>query len=366
MTKNHSNYHRFHNKRLFWERERKSFCNKPFHCRWHSYTIRILCFFALLVISLWLGNRLLREKSRSSFLFIAIISRPGEYNTRKAIRNTWLRKVNNDVTYKFFIGRNSQSLSESKQIEAEKVTYQDLIILPVHDTYENLTLKSVLAFDWISKNSKSPFILKSDTDVYVRVDDLVSRLRSENATEFYMGTLVPFGSSKPLNFGGWKTHRWYMSPEEYPFRFWPPYVFGFAYVISLDLAHAIAKCLPDDPSCSINGHYNTCQSSKCPFFLVKFEDVTIGGIIFFATNKDVPLSILDCSENICLLAGRKLSIAIDEERFINEPYYYGKRKCNETFLAIHRVKPEKMIKYAENLSSGRHAMMCDDDFIRYF
>ncbi|GJD07749.1 Beta-1,3-galactosyltransferase 5 [Galdieria sulphuraria] len=306
------------------------------------------------------------NKISYSLLFVALISKSSEYGVRSAIRSSWLQGKGSQVQHKFFLGGENLSSLELEELRRENREYHDIVVLNMEDTYFNLTLKTILAFDWISENVNASFILKSDTDVYIKVDRLIETLNEATKQNFYMGTLVKFGSSKPLNFDGWKNHRWYTAMEEYPFHFWPPYLFGFAYVVTMDLVHVIAQCRPQNLACSSNGSYRSCASSNCPFQLVKFEDVTVGGIVFFHSNKDLPHSILNCTESICRIAGRELTTAVDNEKFINEPYYYGKRKCTESFLAIHRIRPEKMLAYHSNISAKQTAMICDEDFIRYF
>ncbi|KAK4523910.1 hypothetical protein GAYE_SCF00G1808 [Galdieria yellowstonensis] len=288
------------------------------------------------------GVQLWDEEKYSTFLFIAVISRASDSFVRSAIRSSWLKEKNSQIQHKFFLGAENLTESQLGKLRMEGKEYGDIVVLDVDDTYLNLTLKTILAFEWISKHVNASFVLKSDSDVYINLDKLVESLKNEATTKnFYMGTLVQFGSSRPLKLDGWKNHRWYTSSEEYPFHFWPPYVFGFAYVVSTDLVHVIAQCRPHNLACSTNGSYHLCVNHDCPFQLVKFEDVTVGGIIFFHSNKDLPHSLLNCRESICLLAGRQLTIAKDNENFINEPYYYGKRKCKESFVAMHRQnKPQ--------------------------
>ncbi|GJQ08434.1 hypothetical protein GpartN1_g225.t1 [Galdieria partita] len=342
----------------------------PTLCRYKLLLILFLlccfCYIRTYQTKKWDRPKSSHNKISYSFLFVALISRSSEYSVRSAIRNSWLQEKDSQIQHKFFLGGENLSPLELEELRREDREYHDIVVLHMEDTYLNLTLKTILAFEWISKNINASFVLKSDTDVYIKLDRLVETLNEGTRENLYMGTLVQFGSSKPLNYGAWKNHRWYTSPEDYPFHFWPPYVFGFAYVVTMDLVHVIAQCRPQNLSCSSNGSYRSCTSKECPFQLVKFEDVTVGGIVFFHSNKDLPHSILNCSESICLIAGRKLTTAVDNQEFINEPYYYGKRKCTESFLAIHRIKPEKMLSYHLNISAKQTAIMCDKDFIRYF
>jgi len=57
----------------------------------------------------------------------------------------------------------------------EKHLYDDLIVANFMDSYDNLTLKTMSALEWVDTYcNQSEFVLKTDDDMFINVPNLLS------------------------------------------------------------------------------------------------------------------------------------------------------------------------------------------------
>lgn len=60
----------------------------------------------------------------------------------------------------------------------ENYEYGDIIQEKFHDTYNNLTLKSVMMLKWVTTNCPhATYLMKTDDDMYINVEGLVKALK---------------------------------------------------------------------------------------------------------------------------------------------------------------------------------------------
>lgn len=75
-----------------------------------------------------------------------------------------------NVAFVFLVGLDEKTA----QLEAESDQFGDLIITEHYDTYNNLTLKTLAAFDWMQNFcSQAQFLLKTDDDMFIQVSHKV-------------------------------------------------------------------------------------------------------------------------------------------------------------------------------------------------
>jgi len=59
------------------------------------------------------------------------------------------------------------------------------------DSYNNLTLKSVMMLKWVSANCRSVrYIMKTDDDMFVNINNLVSLLKVRSMNNLLVGALI--------------------------------------------------------------------------------------------------------------------------------------------------------------------------------
>ncbi|XP_067645892.1 beta-1,3-galactosyltransferase 5-like [Eurosta solidaginis] len=163
----------------------------------------------------------------------------------------------------FLLGRrptDANSYNETQTlIRNESEQYGDIIQENFIDTYNNLTLKSVLALKWMCHRCpmRAAFFVKADDDTFLNIPNLLHYLLGGtlplynetidlydsrtyrvlspgnrlNSTKNYLGGHL-FCSSRPVAV---LSNKWYMPYYMYPGDKYPLYLSGAAYVMSADV-----------------------------------------------------------------------------------------------------------------------------------
>lgn len=196
------------------------------------------------------------EDNTSIDLIVFITSTHSNTRARQVLRDTWLSMAGNNtgnVRYAFLLGETNNE-TQRKAILEESAKYHDVIKEDFVDAYRNLTLKTLMAMKWASQFCKhSKFVMKTDDDMYVNINKLLSYIRS----------LKP--SNKHVLYGAcWQgsPHRdvrskWYVPVHLYPHKAYPKFCSGTGYFTSARTSSSI---------------YNISQN--VPFFYL--EDVYVG------------------------------------------------------------------------------------------
>lgn len=76
-------------------------------------------------------------------------------------------------------------------MEEESLHYSDIIQEGFVDSYNNLTLKSVMMLKWVVSNCHSVwYIMKTDDDMFVNINNLVKLLKVRNMSNLLFGALI--------------------------------------------------------------------------------------------------------------------------------------------------------------------------------
>ncbi|XP_033208263.1 beta-1,3-galactosyltransferase 1-like isoform X2 [Belonocnema kinseyi] len=172
------------------------------------------------------------------FLLVVVCSAVANQKARSAVRNTWANKYNLDNSYNFtvrvafLLGQSdNETLNNSVAEESEK--FNDIIQERFLDTYNNLTLKSVMLLKWVSTNCEpTKYLMKTDDDMFINIPKLLEFL---NARPQSNGTLIGclICNAKPILD---PRNKWYTPKYMYAEKAYPNYLSGTAYVMSLDVA----------------------------------------------------------------------------------------------------------------------------------
>ncbi|XP_054839639.1 UDP-GalNAc:beta-1,3-N-acetylgalactosaminyltransferase 1 [Eublepharis macularius] len=256
-----------------------------------------------------LRERIKCEES-NPFLVILVTSVPMDVEARQAIRITWGSQKSwwgNQVQILFLLGQgrerdNSLTLS----VEDESILYGDIIRQDFLDTYDNLTLKTIMAFRWVAEFcSNTQYVMKTDSDVFINTGNLVKFLLKSNALENFI-TGYPL-INNPTYRGLYKKR--FISYDEYPFNVYPPYCSGFGYILNSRLA------------CRVYEMMNHVKP-------IKFEDVYVG----------ICLSILG------------VSVYIPEDVELFFLYRINFDICKYKHLvAVHGISPHEMIRFWQEI-----------------
>ncbi|XP_074046953.1 UDP-GalNAc:beta-1,3-N-acetylgalactosaminyltransferase 1 isoform X2 [Macrotis lagotis] len=254
---------------------------------------------------------ILRERvpcsQQDPFLVILVTSRPSDVKARQAIRVTWGAKQSwwgQEVLTYFLLGHQMEPEENMLvlSIQDESILYGDIILQDFMDTYNNLTLKTIMAFRWVTEFCPTAkYVMKADSDVFINTGNLVKYLLMNNQSEnFFMGyPLIENFSNREF------FKKTYISYQEYPFRVFPPYCSGLGYVFSRDLAPRVYEMM---------AHVKP----------IRFEDVYVG----------ITLSLL------------KIDIHLPKSNDLFFLYRISFNTCKfQRLIAAHGYSPKELIQY---------------------
>lgn len=186
-------------------------------------------------------------KKTTPFLILMVPVAPSDVAARDTIRSMWGNEklvLGQSLETVFIIGAPVGDGAEQVQekLRQENLQHHDLIQSNFHDTYRNLTIKTMVMLEWLAAHcAKVPYVLKIDSDMMLHVPNLVKLLQRPNTPkQNYMTGLVWWHSlvlRNPFNkfFMPWDV----IAEPEYP-----PYPLGMAYIMSLDLPRKILGVSP--------------------------------------------------------------------------------------------------------------------------
>ncbi|XP_073974842.1 beta-1,3-galactosyltransferase 1-like isoform X2 [Rhodnius prolixus] len=173
-----------------------------------------------------------KEICQDSFLNILIVvcSAPENGAQRLAIRETWASQNISSVKVAFLLGWPTNVTLQST-IEEESNEFKDIIQENFIDSYNNLTVKSVMMLKWFLHQCPSPrYLMKTDDDMFVNVANLSALLSKANSTVL-IGSLIC--RAKPILD---IRNKWYVPKYIYKKSFYPNYLSGTGYVMSREVA----------------------------------------------------------------------------------------------------------------------------------
>ncbi|CAL8347464.1 unnamed protein product [Lota lota] len=179
-------------------------------------------------------------KDRRPLLLVLVPVAPGDWTSRDVIRRTWGARQGsgpraNDLLTVFYVGLSAEPGVQDK-LTAESREHGDIIQMDFVDSYHNLTIKTLMIMNWVTTFCPdATYGMKVDADIFVNVYYLVEVLRGYPTEGFITGSVIRDG--KPRRDRG---NKWYVSEDEYPDPYFPPYVAGAGYVFSTDVAKKIS------------------------------------------------------------------------------------------------------------------------------
>ncbi|KAM9312045.1 LOW QUALITY PROTEIN: uncharacterized protein PAF06_009940 [Gastrophryne carolinensis] len=175
-------------------------------------------------------------KGRNPFLVMLVLSEVRDIQTRMAIRETWGNEslYDVDVVRIFLLGTINMAMDRLHvMLEEENAMYSDLVQQDLMDTYNNLTLKTLMGLEWVMKFCPTAsYLMKIDSDMFFNVDYLVHNFLHPELvrTNFFTGAIL-YGTG-PMRWEGYQ----YVPVEGYPHDTYPPFCTGPGYLLSADLA----------------------------------------------------------------------------------------------------------------------------------
>ncbi|KAM3406763.1 hypothetical protein ACQJBY_000684 [Aegilops geniculata] len=248
------------------------------------------------------------------FLLVGVFSTGNNFKRRMALRRTWMQYESvrsGEVAVRFFTGLHKNE-QVNMELWREAQLYGDIQFMPFVDYYTLITLKTVAICIFGTKIMPAKYIMKTDDDAFVRIDEVISSLKKANPHGLLYG-LMSFQSSPHRD----KDSKWFISPKEWPVETYPPWAHGPGYIISRDIAKFV-----------VQGH----QERTLQLF--RLEDVAMG--IWIQQYKD---------------SGQQVNYANDE-RFYNEG-------CDSDYVLAHYQSPRLMLCLWEKLQKESQALCCE-------
>lgn len=181
-------------------------------------------------------------EKKTPFLILMIPVTLKDAEARTAIRRTWGQDglvPGVSILHLFVVGQPARSdpvLQEHLQKESKE--HGDIIQMDFVDSYQNLTIKTMMIMNWVATYCQSAwYAMKIDADIFLNVHYLVDYLhgQGESRKDYITGSVIsdaiPHRDS---------INKWYISEDLYSKSWYPPYVSGAAYVFSTDLAGKIS------------------------------------------------------------------------------------------------------------------------------
>ncbi|XP_038720127.1 hydroxyproline O-galactosyltransferase GALT3 isoform X2 [Tripterygium wilfordii] len=247
-------------------------------------------------------------------MLIGVFSTGNNFERRMALRRSWMQYEavrRGDVAVRFFIGLHKH-IQVNYELWREAQVYGDIQLMPFVDYYGLIALKTVAVCILGTKLLPAKYIMKTDDDAFVRIDEVLSSLKGKPTNGLLYG-LISSESSPHRE----KDSKWYISAEEWPHPSYPPWAHGPGYIISRDIAKFIVR-----------GH----QERDLKLF--KLEDVAVGIWIeqFKKSGKEV--------------------------HYVNDEKFYN-AGCESNYILAHYQGPRMVLCLWEKLQKERKPICCE-------
>uniref|UniRef100_A0A8C6T985 Hexosyltransferase n=1 Tax=Neogobius melanostomus TaxID=47308 RepID=A0A8C6T985_9GOBI len=167
------------------------------------------------------------------FLVLMVPVEPKNVAARDAIRKTWGKEplvLGERVLTMFMLG---QAGGDPNSLSGENLQHHDLIQSDFTDSYQNLTIKTMVIMHWLAMRcDNATFAMKIDSDMFLNIGNLVDMLKKPQIPRAnYLTGMIMW--NRPVIRS--KNSKWYVPEEMYPEPQYPTYVLGAGYVFSNDL-----------------------------------------------------------------------------------------------------------------------------------
>ncbi|XP_067454702.1 beta-1,3-galactosyltransferase 2-like [Thunnus thynnus] len=181
-----------------------------------------------------------RCQQESPFLVLVIPVAPHNREARDVIRKTWCREtrvLGRVISHYFLLGRSKEGHGLEMQVLQESQKNHDILQSDFLDTYNNLTIKTMVMFEWLSNHCPNTlYAMKIDSDMFLNVQKLVDMLLKA-PQHLYMTGMLARGALVLRDHNS----KWFLPYSAFPESTYPPYALGLGYVFSMDLPKKIVE-----------------------------------------------------------------------------------------------------------------------------
>nr|XP_039270522.1 lactosylceramide 1,3-N-acetyl-beta-D-glucosaminyltransferase A-like [Styela clava] len=191
-------------------------------------------------------------------------------NRRFAIRETWgkFKFIDGVRLETVFILGTTDDIQLQKEIIEENGIYGDILQVDLPDTKENVPAKTLAGMRWISQNIPDTWLYSSvDDDFILHPPNFIRYVESVKRDRISktLPIMCIYAYRKAEEINRKRGSPWYISPEQYAAKNWPPYCRGGWYTMPTETASKLYEI-----------------SRTTPF--LKLDDVWITGIIRLIMN----------------------------------------------------------------------------------
>ncbi|XP_010074893.1 PREDICTED: beta-1,3-galactosyltransferase 2-like, partial [Pterocles gutturalis] len=144
-------------------------------------------------------------RHRSPFLVLLVATEPADVAGRYAIRQTWGNESSVPgftILRLFLLGVHPRFEAELRPVlEEESQLFGDILQQDFLDTYNNLTLKTLMGMEWETKHCPT-YVVKADRDVFLNLDYLARRFLVPPKRDFMTGYV--YRNTGPLRHKSYK------------------------------------------------------------------------------------------------------------------------------------------------------------------
>jgi hypothetical protein len=136
--------------------------------------------------------------SKKLIILVMSSTSKSEYvELEESIKKTWYNLQNDDVEIIFY--KDNQNLTEKSNFPIRNGC--DLI-LPLNDGFYTLNQKTLMAFDWVSKNYEFEYLYRSNLGAFVDIEVMLKFLDNKPKIKFYCGVhgVDEFYFGRPVRF----------------------------------------------------------------------------------------------------------------------------------------------------------------------
>ena len=168
---------------------------------------------------------------------LAIVVNSGYVKRRSNARETWIKRLEEirsqgqiNVIY-FFVCMRGNTLDEDEELKIEAKENGDMLLFDVVNSHDNMLFPTMSAMKWVHENIKFDFLLKTDDDCLLNLDNILNILDGQEPNVF-MGTkhsdmtLHPMWSEQS---GEWKACRYFRGDEKCLPIFYGKHFFPFIF-----------------------------------------------------------------------------------------------------------------------------------------
>lgn len=179
---------------------------------------------------------------------------------RQTLRSTYANpKLFKNVRFKvaFFVGL-SKEIGLQQTIKKEFDEYGDIVQGEFIDTYKNMTLKAILAINWISRHcSQADYALKVDDDTLIDLFQMISLMQQNLDSSLVVICPVWPYQSVPVFRDKKDCMKWCVTFRQYRDSKYPRYCSGLSYILSRALIPRLVDAVVETPFFWIDDVYVT-------------------------------------------------------------------------------------------------------------